>query len=607
MATEPTTPLGPERPDRKASSEAPDEASIRRESSAEEFEQLRRLLLGKEQVDLEALRERFDSWNLTPEEVAEQLPAAIALSGSQDNQLGRALAPTLEAGISEAVHRNPQQIADAIYPILGPAIRRAISETIAGFVDTLNRAIDHSLSVRGLKWRFEAWRTGVPYGEIVLKYALVYQVEQAFLVHAESGLLLAHAAIDEKKSQDPDLVSGMLTAIKDFVGDSFDASREDGLRTFSVSDLTVMVETGPKAMLAAVVRGQAPATLVGRVNGTLETIHLQLRTELADFEGETEPFEAAMPSLEELLETVVATDQPETRSLAPKIAWAVAGVVLLVLVGFGVRSSMRWNSAREALRDEPGITLIDADRGWRRWSFEGLRDPLARDPASVIAELGFDPDRVEGRWEPYMSFDRQMVLARARRLLEPPSKVDLELMDSTLAVSGSASARWVREAQERVRGLPAVSDLDLSGLEITIPADLARARAELVSRRVLFAIGSAELSVESLSNLDAIAPELGQLTELATDLGYRVEVDIVGRTDSSGTEEGNRALSEQRSLAVLQALRDRGVSPDQVTASGVGVSDPLPGEDEDSQARLNRSTSFVVNLVGWDAGGDDSQ
>lgn len=598
MATDPTTPPGSSVPDH----EAPADASVEAKS-AEEFEQLRRLLLGKEQGDIEVLRERFDGWNLTPEEVAEHLPDAIAMRGSQDHQLGRALAPTLEEGISEAVQRNPQEIAQAIYPVLGPAIRKAISETIAGFVDTLNRAIDHSLSVRGLKWRFEAWRTGVPYGEIVLKHALVYQVEQAFLVHADSGLLLAHAAIDEKKSQDPDLVSGMLTAIKDFVGDSFDASQEDGLRTFSVGELSVMVESGPKAMLACVVRGQPPATLVEEVNGALETIHLQMRTDLKDFEGDTEPFEAAMPALDELLETVVATDRPQTRSQAPRIAWAVAGVLLLIMIGLGVRSSMRWGQAKEVLRAEPGITLIETDRGWRRWTFSGLRDPLARDPVAVIDELGFAPRNVEGTWEPYMSFDREMVLARAGQLLEPPEGAGFEIDGSSLVVEGEASARWVLQAQDRSRGLSGVTGLDIAGLEVTVPEDLAAARSGLLAQRVLFAIGSADLSPEALAQLDAIATELGQLTALANDLGYRVSIDIVGRTDTSGTEEANRALSQQRSIAVLQALRDRGVTPDQVTASGVGVSDPLPGEDEVSQARLNRSTSFVVELMGWERGG----
>ncbi|MDX1644289.1 MAG: OmpA family protein, partial [Thermoanaerobaculia bacterium] len=191
------------------------------EDPTAELERLRELLVGEERRDLARLERRFDDWELTPEEVAELLPDAVAQATGDDERLAKALAPTLEAGIAESVHRNPQQITQAIYPILGPAIRKAISDTLSGFVETLNRAIEHSFSRRGLAWRWEAWRTGVPYAEIVLKRALVYRVEQVFLIHGETGLLLAHAALDESKSRDPDLVSGMLTAIRDFVADSF--------------------------------------------------------------------------------------------------------------------------------------------------------------------------------------------------------------------------------------------------------------------------------------------------------------------------------------------------------------------------------------------------
>jgi OOP family OmpA-OmpF porin len=591
VASDPTHPIESQRLSAKPADSA---------DPNKEFERLRKLLLGKEQVELRELTERFEAWGLTPEEVAEQLPEAIALRTSQDDLLGRALAPTLEEGISESVDRNPHQIAQAIYPILGPAIRKAISETISGFVETLNRAIEHSMSIQGLKWRFEAWRTGVPYAQIVLKYALVYQVEQAFLIHAESGLLLAHVALDEKKSQDPDLVSGMLTAIRDFVGDSFDAAAEDGLRTFSVGELTVMVESGPRAMLAAVVRGQAPAKLYEEINEALEDVHLQMRAQLKAFQGDTEPFEAAKPTLEELLETVVETDRPQSRSVAPKIAWAVAGVVALLLVGLAVRGSLRWNEAVRTLRAEPGIVLIDADRSWGSWRFEGLHDPLARDPLTVLEEAGFDPDRVEGSWEPYMSFDEEMVYERAVRVLEPPETATVSLSDGVLRVEGAASARWVIPARQRARSLSGISRLDMSGLSVTVPPDLRRTSGGLESHRVFFSVGSADLTPDSQTTLDLLAADFERLAMEAGDIGYRIAIDIVGRTDSSGTEELNRALSEQRAQAVLGALAERGIEPDEVRTVGLGVSDPLSGADEEDTARLNRSVSFVITLTGWD-------
>ena len=120
----------------------------------------------------------------------------------------------------------------------------------------------------------------------MLRHALVYRVEQVFLIHAETGLLLAHAASPDLKVTDADLISGMLTAIQDFVGDSFAPTEAGGaLRTFSVGEVTVMVERGPQAALAAVVRGQAPETLLPRLQDTLETVHLQFPG-LAEYNGD---------------------------------------------------------------------------------------------------------------------------------------------------------------------------------------------------------------------------------------------------------------------------------------------------------------------------------
>jgi len=153
----------------------------------DELEELRRLLSAPEQRRLATLEDKVDAFEVTADAVGDVLPEAVSLRTARDRQLARSLAPTIEAGIGESVHRNPDPVAEAIYPTLGPAIRKAISEALAGFLETLNRAIDHSFSIRGLRWRFESWRTGVPYAEIVLRDALVYRVEQLFLIHGETG------------------------------------------------------------------------------------------------------------------------------------------------------------------------------------------------------------------------------------------------------------------------------------------------------------------------------------------------------------------------------------------------------------------------------------
>lgn len=104
-------------------------------------------------------------------------------------------------------------------------------------------------------------------------HALLYRVEQVFLIHRETGLLLRHVAADTVEMQDPEAVSGMMTAIQDFVHDAFKVADNETLDTFQVGELTVWVEQGPKAYLAALIRGNPPQEVRSTLQGTLSMIH----------------------------------------------------------------------------------------------------------------------------------------------------------------------------------------------------------------------------------------------------------------------------------------------------------------------------------------------
>jgi outer membrane protein OmpA-like peptidoglycan-associated protein len=575
----------------------PASASQRYDPSAEELAELRELLLGAERRRLRELERRLDEAGITREELAELLPEAIALRTGRDRQLARALAPTVEGAISESVRRNPREIATAIFPVLGPAIRKAIAETLAGLVASINRTIEHSLSPRGLRWRLEAWRTGVPYAQIVLKHALVYRVEQVFLIHADTGLLLSHAWTPELQASDPDLISGMLTAIRDFVADSFSPERDaGGLRGFSVGELTVMVEQGPRAVLAAVVRGQAPDTLLVKLQDTLETIHLRFAGALADFDGDTGAFEPARPLLEECLATEVATGRSaERRGKAVWLPWAIAVLTLIaVLGGLALRSQRRWARAVGALESHPGLVVTHAERG-RRWSFAGIRDPLAPDPSALLAGAGVDTANVDQRWEPYLSLRPDLVLARARRMFAPPATVALSLAGDTLHLRGSAPLRWVITAR-RSPLPPGVTALDLGGVRPAIPADLAGLVRDIEGRRVLFKSGSAALGIAARGVVEQVAAALNRLDAGVAFIGAHAALELVGRADPTGTDSLNQSLSRQRAEAVVAALAARGVPTTSAQVSGVGTSRPLVGGSADEQARINRSVSFGVTL-----------
>ena len=151
---------------------------------SEGLDTLRRILVGPETVRIRRLEERIEDGGIKAQELSRVLPDAIALCTVNDRKIARSLQPTIEASIRASVRKNPKVLADAIFPLMGPGIRKAISATLMGMIQSFNQLLNHSFSIQGLKWRMEALRTGKPYAEIVLLHTLLYQVEQVFLIHA---------------------------------------------------------------------------------------------------------------------------------------------------------------------------------------------------------------------------------------------------------------------------------------------------------------------------------------------------------------------------------------------------------------------------------------
>jgi hypothetical protein len=263
--------------DDSRTSNAPNESRSTR-PPLDGLSELRELLLNPEQAQLRELQARVANLALlkpSSEDVGRVLPAAIARRPKPDSQLTQVLTPTVEAALKTSVHKAPQTLVDAIFPVMGPAIRKAIIHTLNDMLQSLNQTLEYSLSLRSLRWRWTAWRTGKSFAEVVLLHTLIYRVEQVFLIHRHTGLLLQHVVADVATARDPNVVAGMLTAIQDFVRDSFSLATDETLDTFRVGELVVWVEQGPQAIIAAVIRGNPSPEVRSVLQETLEMIHLE--------------------------------------------------------------------------------------------------------------------------------------------------------------------------------------------------------------------------------------------------------------------------------------------------------------------------------------------
>lgn len=69
---------------------------------------------------------------------------------------------------------------------------------------------------------------------------------------------------------------------------------------------------------------------------------------------------------------------------------------------------------------------------------------------------------------------------------------------------------------------------------------------------------------------------------------------IAGYTDSTGSDSGNRRLSQRRAQAVLEFMVSRGVNRDQLTAEGFGPDDPIASNLTAEGRAKNRRIEFRI-------------
>ncbi len=613
----------------------------------EALDELRELLLKPIQAQLDELQRRLDTPDLHAKDVSRVLPEAISIRSQRDKKIEMALEPITEKTIKSSIKRDRKALVDALFPVMGPAIRRAIASAIQGMVQSFNQILEHSVSINGLKWRLEALRTQKSFAEVVLLHTLIYQVEQVFLIHRETGLVLHQVATKTVIADDPDLVSSMLTAIKDFVQDSFGGPADEPLETLRVGERSVWIEHGPHAFLAAVIRGNPPVDLQNFLRDALEEIHFRHREALVSFDGDPAPFEETRYILEDCLSAQFKKDKQKPSYLL----WAVVALILILLGGWMLsryQGQRRWSQYLSGLRDRPGIVITNVIHKDGRHHIYGLKDPLAPDPAVEMDAANQQPKQVQFHWEPYYSLDPEYAHQRLQTALnppatvsldfkggilyakgaalhdwietsrrqvsavawiaafdvsqlididthlQPPQTVNLELEGNTLHARGSAKQQWLLEAQQKVNTIPAISNFQYDQL-INVDAERLNDIKNQIEQQVLFFLHGSENFVPGQQNkINNLIIQLKKLDAMTKALKGGYQVKITGHSDSTGTDEFNLQVSQQRAGTVLAVLLSNGLKNENFIARGVGDTKPLRSETDGQDRSFNRAVTFKV-------------
>ncbi|WP_244483722.1 hypothetical protein [Rhizobium sp. Root482] len=408
------------------------------------METLRQLLVGREISELSRVTHLLDEPERLAKAVGGVLPSAAAQASHA--QLGEALAPAVERAVQRSIQKSPRTLTDILYPVFLPAIRKSIGEKIDQTFQSLNETLRHIFTWHGLKWRLESWRTGASFSEVVLKHSLVYRIEHVFLINRNSGLLIAHVTAENATSEDPQLISSMLSAIQDFVKDSFHEKEQSGLDTIRFGELRLWSEVGPFATLVAVIRGNPPEELHEIVRDVLLRIHDEHSHALEQFDGDS----SQLYGIESQLQTCVGLKQEYSDQGFP---WLVVAAVLLVLIPTGAwfffswQSGQRWQAYVSRLEAQPGIIVAEQTVKSGHFYISGLRDPLGADPHSLLSGTHVDPTRVHSKWQFYQSLEPEFALKRLTASLAPPDTVRLSVVKGRIVAEGEASDTWIDRAQ----------------------------------------------------------------------------------------------------------------------------------------------------------------
>ena len=155
---------------------------------------------------------------------------------------------------------------------------------------------------------------------------------------------------------------------------------------------------------------------------------------------------------------------------------------------------------------------------------------------------------------------RQVAAAKTAELSRVKNRVQLEVRDAELQASRAQLAALQAKETER-------------GTVVTLGS-------------VLFATGRSELLPGALQSVDRLADYLAS--------NERKTVLIEGHTDSTGSDETNLRLSQDRADAVRMALTAEGIAAKRIVATGLSSTRPVASNDTAAGRQQNRRVEIVI-------------
>ncbi len=251
------------------------------------------------------------------------------------DEMAEALGPVMGDAIRVQIRDSREEMVEALTPVIGATVQRAVS----GFFRELQRNVDARLRVtagaNNLLRTLLARLRGVSPAELALRDSLSFALQEIFVIQHGSGLLLERWHSPGAETADSDLISGMLTAVRDFVRDSFDPTGDDTqeLNEIQYGTLRIFVQSGTAAYVAVVMQGIEPSGFYAALVQLVADLHQADERALRSYAGDPTDLPAMQPRLQQFVgglvgETAVARELTPAQRMFLLIS-ALLGIIFL--------------------------------------------------------------------------------------------------------------------------------------------------------------------------------------------------------------------------------------------------------------------------------------
>jgi len=498
------------------------------------------------------------------------------------------IAPLLGPAIKDQVKNQKDDIVDALYPVIGNMISRYVTKSLEEMLGSINAQVQSGLSYKSLKRKIKAKIQGVSEAELLFNENAFSNIQAIFLIHKDTGIILAQAQNPNHEINDSDMLASMMTAIRSFVNDwvSQDGESKE-LGEIDYSGNKIILEASSYSYLAVLVEGAAYRETYEKIRDTLGNIVSQYGENIREFEGDLEAF--SEHKVYEKLEPLLLQDSTEKEETKVKTHPIMYIVPLLLPSWWGY--IMYENYMNDSLKEKVDTALYktasltsyrlntEVKDGVVTLSGEvpftyhkKLASKLVKDIGDVVSLNNkiivvptlSDPVQINA----YISY---VILGlNAQKGLNLHYEYDYENLKVLGTVVSKNLKTAAMEALSKIKGINSIVE------EIVVKAP---AKPQFKSKSVYFNRGFTTLNKEAKSNFQSVF-------KLLKNIDLVRLLYVTSYSDLIGISKKNTRLATKRITNVIKFLKEQGKISNKFVLEQINT--PPPGVDSKKEPQKAR-------------------